>query len=204
MIDIHFQQVANRQRHSARNNVLQSSVPSPSDAGTNSTANNLPLTIDSHSDSFTDSEDSLDRVINRNVIRFGTQPNMNEGSSSSSSSNHNSNEQSSSSNVIPPTTVNISITSGDGGNVNNYAISATDQSTNESVDNTVNTQNDDNTDVVDREPNNVDETSIVDQNVDDDVIQEDNKKIINMAWRNWRTSVLELSQMLTMSVTMYP
>ena len=107
MIDIHFQQVTNRQRHSGRNNVIQSSVSVPSTPIPNSTANNPPLTVDSNSVSSTDSDDSLDQVINSNVIRFGTQPNINEGCSNSLSSNNNSNEGSSQSNEISLTTVNV-------------------------------------------------------------------------------------------------
>ena len=65
MIDIHSQQVTNRQRHSGHNNVIQSSITAPSTPIFNSTATNPPLTVDSNSNTSTDSEDSIDQVINR-------------------------------------------------------------------------------------------------------------------------------------------
>ena len=86
LIAIHFQQVQNRERRSGESVTIQASAPNPSPVACNQQSTVQPPIEPSPSDSSTDSEDSLDQVINRTPIRFGTQGTMNSSSSVSSTS----------------------------------------------------------------------------------------------------------------------
>ena len=86
LIEIHFQQVQNRERRSSENVVIQPSASNPSPVARNQQSTVQPTIEPNQSDSSTDSEDSLNQVINRTPIRFGTQGTMNSSSSVSSTS----------------------------------------------------------------------------------------------------------------------
>ena len=143
MIEIHFQQVKNRERCSGSNKAIRSSISLLSNPRPNTFNTNPLLTIDSNSDSSTDSEDFLDQAINRNVIRFGTQPNINQDSLNSSSSTNNSADQTSQRNDGPPTTVAVKNASGDAGNTNTSETTFSNNPTSNNLQSNVNVNSDD-------------------------------------------------------------